>query len=122
LNELLLVERINELHRKHYASGGVPEPYLSDPNNDIKELGYLGPTLRMAGQFSVELSGQGAIPGSLKISARSHGPTSFGYAKYVSAETLAQMTPHLEAGLWDNIWREGMHSLAKELRRLREAA
>lgn len=114
VNELMLIERINELHRLAYLGRG-PSPYsVGDPNKDSIELAAIAPTLRLAGGFRANVEHHG----DLRIEARSHGPTSFGLGNYVSAVQLQSMHPGQEVRLFDSIWRSGMHSLAKEVRRL----
>lgn len=122
LNEVLLVDRIRQLQREHWDAerrGGMAFGFGgSDPNaEEPLNVPYLAPSLRLAGSFEAKVE----APGTLNIRARTEGPTKFGLGHYVAAEALATLAPGAEARLFDTLWREGMHSLAKELRRIQDA-
>lgn len=117
VNELLLIERINELHRLNYMNRGYVfgARDADDPNSGSMTMAAFAPTLRLAGVYHADIA---APHGRLRIEARTHGPTSFGLAQYVDERELRSMEAHDEARLFDQLWRTGMRSLAAELKRI----
>lgn len=116
LNEVLLIDRINELQRSYWEQGKSPYG-LRDFNSEELILERIQPTLHLAGRFDAEVEPSG----TLSLRARSYGKASFGLANYVQRDVLDRLQPGAEAALFDDMWRAGMQSLAKELKRLQAA-
>lgn len=110
LNEVLLVNRIRQLHRAAWESGRHPYSWASaDPNETPMMVKMITPTLRLAAHSEASLD----IPRGLRIEARTEGPRKFGVANYISAEELAQTPPHREAQMLTEVHKRVLHSAAQ---------
>lgn len=113
-NEVLLIDRIRQLQRQLYTASPL-SPH--DPNDLELTLPAPSPVLSLPLGARFE-AGLDTGNWGWRVAARTHGPTRFGYSVYISEAQRIGLDRHQEGRLFDDVWRKGMHSLAKELRRM----